>query len=70
MRVGLGLTSGRHGDSYFTLLATHRANWLNTWGGEWRNDVQIGHANRLPAESCQPPTPAQRCSSRPCMPSR
>ena len=60
VRVGLGLSSDLRGDSFFTLLATHRATWLNAWGGEWRNDVQIGHANRFATEFYQPLTPAQR----------
>jgi NTE family protein len=60
LRFGLGLSSDLSGDSFFTLVATHRWAWLNSLGGEWRNDVQIGHADRLASEFYQPLTPAQR----------
>jgi NTE family protein len=60
LRFGLGLSSDLSGDSFFTLVGTHRATWLNRLGGEWRNDVQIGHADRLATEFYQPLTPAQR----------
>ena len=60
LRFGLGLSSDLSGDSFFTLIATHRWAWLNSLGGEWRNDVQIGHADRLTTEFYQPLTPAQR----------
>jgi NTE family protein len=60
LRFGLGLSSDLSGDSFFTLVATHRATWLNRLGGEWRNDLQIGHTDRLATEFYQPLTPAQR----------
>jgi len=60
LRFGLGLSSDLSGDSFFTLIATHRWAWLNSLGGEWRNDVQIGHADRFASEFYQPLTPAQR----------
>jgi len=60
LRFGLGLSSDLSGDSFFTLIATHRWAALNSLGGEWRNDVQIGHADRLTTELYQPLTPAQR----------
>ena len=60
LRFGLGLSSDLSGDSFFTLIATHRWAWLNSLGGEWRNDAQIGHADRLATEFYQPLTPAQR----------
>ncbi len=60
LRFGLGLSSDLSGDSFFTLIATHRWALLNSLGGEWRNDLQIGHADRLATEFYQPLTPAQR----------
>ena len=60
LRFGLGLSSDLSGDSFFTLIATHRWALLNSLGGEWRNDVQIGHADRLATEFYQPLAPAQR----------
>jgi len=60
LRFGLGLSSDLRGDSFFSLVATHRHTWLNSLGAEWRNDVRIGHTDRLSTEFYQPLTPAQR----------
>jgi NTE family protein len=60
LRFGLDLASDLRGDAFFTLVGMHRATWLNTLGGEWRNDVQVGHTNRIGTEFYQPLTPAQR----------
>ena len=60
LRFGLGLSSDLRGDSFFALVATHRSTWLNRLGAEWRNDLQIGHNDRLATEYYQPLTAAQR----------
>jgi NTE family protein len=60
LRFGLGLLSDFAGSSFFNLLATHRATWLNSLGAEWRNDLQIGHTGRLRTEWYQPLHSAQR----------
>lgn len=60
VRFGLGLSSDLRGDSFFSLVATHRHTWLNSLGAEWRNDARIGHTDRLSTELYQPLTPAQR----------
>lgn len=60
LRFGLGLSSDFAGSSYFNLLATHRATWLNRLGAEWRNDLQIGRTDRLRTEWYQPLHTAQR----------
>ncbi|GLS95954.1 patatin-like phospholipase family protein [Piscinibacter gummiphilus] len=60
LRFGLGLSSDLKGNSFFNLAASHRATWLNHLGAEWRNDVQIGHTDRLATEWYQPLTAAQR----------
>ena len=60
LRFGLGLSSDLSGDSFFSLVATHRWTWLNSLGAEWRNDLQIGHTDRLATEFYQPLTDAQR----------
>jgi NTE family protein len=54
LRLGLGLSSESHGDSYFNVLASHRMTWINSLGAEWRNDVQVGQATRLASEFYQP----------------
>ena len=60
LRFGLGLSSDLRGDSFFSLVATHRQTWLNSLGAEWRTDARIGHTDRLSTEIYQPLTPAQR----------
>jgi NTE family protein len=60
LRFGISLTTDFEGNSYFNLLATHRWTWLNSYGGEWRNDLQIGNNERARTEWHQPLSPAQR----------
>jgi len=60
LRLGLGVSTDFEGDSFFSLRAAHRWTWLNALGGEWRNDLEIGHTDRLATEWLQPLTPAQR----------
>lgn len=60
LRLGLGVSTDFEGDSFFTLRAMHRWTWLNALGAEWRNDLEIGHTDRLGTEWLQPLTPAQR----------
>lgn len=60
LRFGLGLSSDLQGNSFFNLAASHRATWLNHLGAEWRNDLQIGHTDRVATEWYQPLTSAQR----------
>lgn len=54
LRFGLGLFSDFQGGAYFNLLASYRKTWLNTLGGEWRTDVQVGQVSRLISEFYQP----------------
>ncbi len=59
LRFGLALSSDFEGDAYFNVLASYRRTWLNSLGGEWRNDVQFGQATTiqvgvLPAAVRQP----------------
>jgi NTE family protein len=60
LRLGLGVSTDFSGDSFFSLRASHRWTWLNALGAEWRNDIEIGHTDRLRTEWLQPMTPAQR----------
>ncbi|MFZ4285507.1 patatin-like phospholipase family protein [Variovorax sp. HJSM1_2] len=60
LRFGLGLSSDFQGNSFFNLLATQRSTWLNSLGGEWRNDLQIGHEDYLRTEWYQPLSASQR----------
>ncbi|RDK07658.1 patatin-like phospholipase family protein [Cupriavidus lacunae] len=54
VRFGLGLSTDFRGDTYFNLLASYRRTWLNSYGAEWRTDVQVGQTSRLTSELYQP----------------
>jgi len=54
LRFGLGLSTDFRGDSYFNVLTSYRRTWLNSLGGEWRNDLQFGQATRITSELYQP----------------
>lgn len=58
LRFGLGLSSDFKGDSFFNLIGSYRKKWLNTLGGEWRTDLQIGRTSSLMSEVYQPLNPA------------
>jgi len=57
VRFGLGLVSDFKGDAYFNLIGTYTKTWLNSYGGEWRNDVQVGRTNSFLTEFYQPLNP-------------
>jgi len=50
--LGLGFTAG--GDFSFALLGEHTRTWLNPYGGEWRNTVQVGQDLLLRTSLYQP----------------
>jgi NTE family protein len=54
LRLGLGLSSDFEGDAFFNILASYRKTWLNTFGAEWRNDLQIGRTSSFMSEFYQP----------------
>ncbi|MFN4115792.1 MAG: patatin-like phospholipase family protein [Inhella sp.] len=53
-RVGLDLVASGSSDSHFNLRISHNRHWLNRLGGEWRNQLTIGHQPRLFSEIYQP----------------
>jgi NTE family protein len=59
LRFGLGLNTDFRGDAYFNLLASYRKSWLNSWGGEWRTDLQVGRNSFASTELYQPLDPDQ-----------
>ncbi|MDN3923101.1 patatin-like phospholipase family protein [Roseateles violae] len=59
LRLGLGLSSDFGGDAFFNLLASYRMTWLNSLGGQWYSEVQIGRNNRIDTEFFQPLEPSQ-----------
>ncbi|MCE1162770.1 MAG: patatin-like phospholipase family protein [Thiomonas sp.] len=54
LRFGLGLYTDLRNQSRFSLQLSQRRPWLNSLGGEWRNDLQIGWRNRWMSELYQP----------------
>jgi NTE family protein len=54
LRLGGNVQTNFGDDNAFNLLVSHSWRWLNRWGGEWRNEVQIGDTRRLMSEWYQP----------------
>jgi NTE family protein len=54
LRFGLGLATDFHGQNPFNVLVSYRKTWMNSLGGEWLNEVQIGRDSRLFSEFYQP----------------
>ena len=54
VRFGLQLEASLGDQADFNLLASHRMKWLNSLGGEWRNDVTLGRDVLLSSELYQP----------------
>jgi NTE family protein len=54
LRFGLNLKSSTSGDSSFTFLGSHLRTWLNSAGGSWRNDLQLGSDKLFHSELYQP----------------
>lgn len=53
-RLGFGASTDLEGGSGFDLLIGHRLSWLNEWGGEWRNRLQLGRTRAFKTEFVQP----------------
>lgn len=54
LRFGLGLSSDFKGNAYFNLAASFRRTWLNSLGGEWRTDMQVGRNGKISTGFYQP----------------
>jgi NTE family protein len=54
LRFGMSLATATKGDSYFNMLASYRATWLNKYGAEWKLEAQIGQNSNLFTEFYQP----------------
>ena len=54
LRFGLGLESDFQGDNAFNLLFQYRKSWLNSLGGEWLTEAQIGQDSHIYSELYQP----------------
>ncbi len=60
LRFDLGLAGSAGGDVLFALRAEHRRPWVNRYGGEWRNIVQVGTQAELETGLYQPLDTQQR----------
>ena len=56
---GVGFASDMQGDNAFGLRVRHKRTWLNSLGGEWINDVEVGTTNLVRTEFYQPLNLAQ-----------
>ena len=54
VRFGLELEAALGKQADFNVLASHRMKWLNSFGGEWRNDLILGRDVLLQTELYQP----------------
>ncbi len=54
LRLGGNIQTDFESAHSFNLLLAHTWGWLNTWGAQWRNEVQIGEVKRLATEWYQP----------------
>jgi NTE family protein len=60
LKFDLGLYGSEGGDTGFVVYGKHTRTWLNSLGGEWRNEVQLGYFNNLSTSFYQPLDVAQR----------
>lgn len=54
LRIGGRVVSNFRTDSRYSLTLQHTRTWLNSWGAEWRNEIQIGELRRLATSLYQP----------------
>lgn len=54
LRLGGNVQTNLSDDNTFNLLLAHSWRWMNRFGAEWRNEVQIGNTRRLMSEWYQP----------------
>lgn len=54
LRLGGSLQTDFRDSNTFSLVLAHTWSWVNAWGGEWRNEIEIGQTGRLLTEFYQP----------------
>ncbi|QJR10430.1 Outer membrane protein assembly factor BamA [Usitatibacter rugosus] len=54
LRVGARAVSDAKTDARFSLTLQHTRTWVNPWGAEWRNELEIGDVRRLTTSFYQP----------------
>jgi NTE family protein len=60
VRFDLGLGASVDGDVLFALLGEHKRTWINRYGAEWHNTVQLGSASLIETGFYQPLDMRQR----------
>jgi NTE family protein len=53
LKLGLSFASDAH-QTRFNAAVSHRSPWMNSLGAEWRNELRVGHHDRLSTEFFQP----------------
>jgi NTE family protein len=43
LRFDLGMYTSEGGDLAFVVYGKHTRTWINTYGAEWRNELQLGY---------------------------
>lgn len=54
LRFGGSVESDFRDNADFTFIMAHTWGWLNDWGGEWRNQMQLGETKAFSSEFKQP----------------
>ncbi|MEC5385028.1 patatin-like phospholipase family protein [Uliginosibacterium sp. H3] len=54
LRLGTELRFDTHRTADISFLGNYQMTWLNRWGAQWRNDIQLGLNNSLSTEFFQP----------------
>ncbi len=54
IRVGGKVSSDFDQEHTFDFLMAHTMSWVNSWGGEWRNELQLGDTSYLITRFYQP----------------
>ncbi|MEO8135836.1 MAG: patatin-like phospholipase family protein [Betaproteobacteria bacterium] len=54
LRIGGRAVSDLHTDARFSITLQHTRTWLNDWGAEWRNEIQLGDVRRFATSLYQP----------------
>jgi NTE family protein len=57
LRLGGSAVADFHTDSRFSLILQHTRTWVNSWGAEWRNELEFGNVRRLTTSFFQPLSP-------------
>ncbi len=60
LKVDLGVYGSADGDVEFALYGKHTRRWVNSLGGEWRNELQLGGDSLVATSFYQPLDVAQR----------